>query len=1082
MRIILSILLLSVCYSETENFCDSPSEEDFLSRDIGCSDYNADSFLFYVCNSINNKIIQKDGYDGVPSYSHNYIVPDTTHLNAWAIYLLSLDILDISAGDTELNSLGYTRIERDFNGNTYHILHESTSASDGDYTNGTGIFILNPIPQIDNSFIHVNHPHDDYRTIFVGAKLFQEMGAKWLFIAGASRKAAVDNSNYSSSSECETQCDECSADMARTTCSVFQKFHENMSNNPLSRSISIHGFKTEDKPYSIATILSNGVDSTYTSANKILIPPPNFTYRLKEELLGLNIWNDSNLASIYDSNSVIAYEVVNTFPTILAASDNPQGKWTNSSEGTGDWVHLEIDYCLRKPDSCFGISDDDMYQDSIVTALSSAFTEPYVINIPDDYSTIQSALTAASEGDTVLVQPDTYYENIIWPETNGIKLISAGDSSNTVIDGGGTDRVIYIYELGTEIDTTTLIKGFTIQNGYHPEGGGIRSIGAGLKLESLLIKNNHSQSGAGIFIRDTDVIILNVNVSNNTNNMGYDIPAGAGDGVGICLKDVNGVLKNVLISDNNGLYQTYCRGGGLYIQGGNPSIINTIIIRNSSNEYGGGVYSNSVANFYNVIIADNIALKDGGGLWGGDTLEYTTICNNYAGKRGAGIYNYYHIPSITKSTISNNINETANDESKGGIYYVGDGQENKINTSNILSNNGGVYVNVNEPFQIVDLMNNYWGHLSGPYHPSQNPTGQGDSTNTFVNVTPWLTEPNTDAPPIPPQNLVVTGNGDVSVDMSWDASLIGDLAGYKVYYDTDSSGYPYANSVDVSTNITHTLSSLSAGTTYYVAVTTFDTDGNESWYSNELILNSGCTITTACNYDANASFGDDCTYAVEYYNCDGACITDTDSDTVCDELEVLGCTVESACNYNADATDDGSCTYAEENYDCDGNCTALDECGVCGGDGVDADDDGVCDDVDDCVVEDGASQECGCNTGIAEGACDCEGNGPADGFDCDGESLSLFNGLIPEDFNLHSIYPNPFNPVTNIIYGLPEHVNVQILVYDLSGKQIETLINQFQTPGYHSVNWNADNYPSGVYFVKIVAGNYINTQKLMLVK
>jgi len=38
-----------------------------------------------------------------------------------------------------------------------------------------------------------------------------------------------------------------------------------------------------------------------------------------------------------------------------------------------------------------------------------------------------------------------------------------------------------------------------------------------------------------------------------------------------------------------------------------------------------------------------------------------------------------------------------------------------------------------------------------------------------------------------------------------------------------------------------------------------DTDGNESWYSNELILNSGCTITTACNYDADASFGDDCT-------------------------------------------------------------------------------------------------------------------------------------------------------------------------------------------------------------------------------
>jgi hypothetical protein len=236
---------------------------------------------------------------------------------------------------------------------------------------------------------------------------------------------------------------------------------------------------------------------------------------------------------------------------------------------------------------------------------------------------------------------------------------------------------------------------------------------------------------------------------------------------------------------------------------------------------------------------------------------------------------------------------------------------------------------------------------------------------------------------------------------------------------------------------------------------------------------------------------------------------------------------------------------------CDETCGSTlenDECGVCGGDGMDADDDGACDDVDDCVVEDGASQECGCNTGIAEGACDCDGNidlgcgcgitasisycidtdtdslgagdstyycladlptgwvedcsdlepdcatndadecgvcggdGPAEGFDCDGNQLSLFNGLIPEDFNLHSIYPNPFNPITSIIYGLPEHVNVQILVYDLSGKQVETLINEFQTPGYHSVNWNADNLPSGVYLIRMDSGDFTQTQKVVLVK
>ena len=72
--------------------------------------------------------------------------------------------------------------------------------------------------------------------------------------------------------------------------------------------------------------------------------------------------------------------------------------------------------------------------------------------------------------------------------------------------------------------------------------------------------------------------------------------------------------------------------------------------------------------------------------------------------------------------------------------------------------------------------------------------------------------------------------------------------------------------------------------------------------------------------------------------------------------------------------------------------------------------------------------------------------------------------------------------MTNIIYALPEYTNVQIVIFDLSGKQIASLINEFQSPGYHSINWNADNHPSGVYFVKMIARDYVNIQKLMLIK
>ena len=58
-------------------------------------------------------------------------------------------------------------------------------------------------------------------------------------------------------------------------------------------------------------------------------------------------------------------------------------------------------------------------------------------------------------------------------------------------------------------------------------------------------------------------------------------------------------------------------------------------------------------------------------------------------------------------------------------------------------------------------------------------------------------------------------------------------------------------------------------------------------------------------------------------DCDGTCINDTDSDGVCDELEIVGCTDEDACNYDEAATDDGSCEYPAEGYDCDGNTVSV---------------------------------------------------------------------------------------------------------------------------------------------------------------
>jgi len=89
---------------------------------------------------------------------------------------------------------------------------------------------------------------------------------------------------------------------------------------------------------------------------------------------------------------------------------------------------------------------------------------------------------------------------------------------------------------------------------------------------------------------------------------------------------------------------------------------------------------------------------------------------------------------------------------------------------------------------------------------------------------------------------------------------------------------------------------------------------------------------------------------------------------------------------------------------------------------------------------------------------------------------------LPEAFSLDRAYPNPFNPTTTLSFAIPIDSEVSLSIYNLQGREVSTLIDANMDAGYHSVVWNANSYASGVYFVKMVAGDFVNTQKLMLVK
>ncbi|MCL4538477.1 MAG: T9SS type A sorting domain-containing protein [Bacteroidetes bacterium] len=89
---------------------------------------------------------------------------------------------------------------------------------------------------------------------------------------------------------------------------------------------------------------------------------------------------------------------------------------------------------------------------------------------------------------------------------------------------------------------------------------------------------------------------------------------------------------------------------------------------------------------------------------------------------------------------------------------------------------------------------------------------------------------------------------------------------------------------------------------------------------------------------------------------------------------------------------------------------------------------------------------------------------------------------FPSMFVLHQNYPNPFNPSTFITYQLPASGFVELKVFDVLGREVETLVNERQSAGAHSVKFNGTNLASGIYFYRLQAGTYYDTKKLLLLK
>jgi len=101
---------------------------------------------------------------------------------------------------------------------------------------------------------------------------------------------------------------------------------------------------------------------------------------------------------------------------------------------------------------------------------------------------------------------------------------------------------------------------------------------------------------------------------------------------------------------------------------------------------------------------------------------------------------------------------------------------------------------------------------------------------------------------------------------------------------------------------------------------------------------------------------------------------------------------------------------------------------------------------------------------------------------CTPPVTSVENDEIPVSYSLSQNYPNPFNPSTSISFEIPQSGFVKLVVYDMLGKEVATLLNEEKTAGAYEVNFNVRNLASGIYFYTINAGNFTSTKKMILMK
>lgn len=445
-----------------------------------------------------------------------------------------------------------------------------------------------------------------------------------------------------------------------------------------------------------------------------------------------------------------------------------------------------------------------------------------------DHENIQDAIDNATEGDTIRVWEGTYEENVVVNKT--VSLVGNG-SETTTIDGGGEGDVVRI-----EADWCNVSL-------FSVTGGGSQD--SGIKVGSNknnIFENNCSNNDFGIYLENSGDCTIENNICS--------VNGAITNGYGIYLKKSNGCsIANNTCSENNrrGIYLYNSDTCTIENNTCSSNSVYGIILKDSSdctierNTCSNNDCGISLDTSRNCTLSNNTCYSNN---WDGiylNSCSYCTIKNNSCNSnkwRGIILCNHSNHNTLSNNTIS---------ENRIGINLQYSSRDNNTAYHNDIYNNTEYGINTTDSSCNINATLNWWGDTSGPYHPTENPEGEGDNITDHVIFDPWLTKP-VNRPP------TANAGDDQTINTNEEVQFLGigeDPDGTIDKYEWDFNGdgtFDWSSSTTGETTHSYPLEG-----TYHAVLRVTDDDGATATNNCKITVNENIKPTVNITSHANHS-------------------------------------------------------------------------------------------------------------------------------------------------------------------------------------------------------------------------------------